>query len=457
MKTTDIKTCLQNKTMLQVQPDMQVSLEITHNPLHLPLDCFFLMAARVNKKRGFLFVSKLLGKHIPVHPLLPLLTSGLMAIQYFEETTGKEIMEKEAISQGLLSNKDDQIKEAYELLSSIVLEFDRDPIIIGFAETATALGQAFFDRIERAFYICTTRENVEGLNAGLQFEEEHSHAVDQQCFVHQDVMDNQKPVVLVDDEVTTGKTALNIIRNIHSKYPRKHYSVISILDWRSDEHKRQYRELEEELGICIKTTSLLAGRMEFEGVTLDTVTYDYTPEFRDEESTYKTFDISSFFTKSKYTNKVNKVHYIRESGRLGVADQDKKAIEEGCRQAAEYLSAHRTGKNTLCLGTGEFMYLPMKIAADMGPGTRYHSTTRSPVFPRDEEDYGVQNGFRFDNPEESEVLNFIYNIPGDFYDDVFVFFEREVTDASLDQMKAIFTSQGIKKMNFVIFSKSEGE
>ncbi|MEC1550449.1 phosphoribosyltransferase domain-containing protein [Bacillus rugosus] len=48
---------------------MAVDLSVTDNPLSIPEQVLFEMAARVNKKRGFLFVSKVLGKHIPVHPL----------------------------------------------------------------------------------------------------------------------------------------------------------------------------------------------------------------------------------------------------------------------------------------------------------------------------------------------------------------------------------------------------
>lgn len=40
------------------------------------------MAARKNIKRGFLFVSKVLGKHIPVQPLIPLIGGGILAARY---------------------------------------------------------------------------------------------------------------------------------------------------------------------------------------------------------------------------------------------------------------------------------------------------------------------------------------------------------------------------------------
>ncbi|MDR4410622.1 hypothetical protein FO499_30675, partial [Bacillus anthracis] len=69
------------------------------------------------------------------------------------------------------------------------------------------------------------------------------------------MINNDCPVILVDDEITTGKTALHIIRDIQSKFPRKEYAVLSLLDWRTEEHKQAYAEAERELGVTISTTA----------------------------------------------------------------------------------------------------------------------------------------------------------------------------------------------------------
>lgn len=68
---------------------MEVELDLKEGALQLEKEHLFEMAARVNKKRAFLFVSKVLGKHIPVHPVKPLLVSGLLAMAYAKEQTGK--------------------------------------------------------------------------------------------------------------------------------------------------------------------------------------------------------------------------------------------------------------------------------------------------------------------------------------------------------------------------------
>ncbi|NQD52427.1 hypothetical protein HP440_18145, partial [Bacillus altitudinis] len=66
---------------------MEVELNLKGGTLQLEKEHLFDMAARVNKKRAFLFVSKVLGKHMPVHPLKPLLVSGLLAMAYAKEQT----------------------------------------------------------------------------------------------------------------------------------------------------------------------------------------------------------------------------------------------------------------------------------------------------------------------------------------------------------------------------------
>ncbi|PNB52524.1 hypothetical protein C1X64_35190, partial [Pseudomonas sp. GW456-E7] len=95
---------------------MAVDLSVTDNPLSIPEQVLFEMAARVNKKRGFLFVSKVLGKHIPVHPLKPLLASGLLALEYAERKTGRELKEKADILNGFLSGTDSGLRDAYRTL-----------------------------------------------------------------------------------------------------------------------------------------------------------------------------------------------------------------------------------------------------------------------------------------------------------------------------------------------------
>jgi Phosphoribosyl transferase/TRSP domain C terminus to PRTase_2 len=455
MKTTTTSTYCRTQHKLHLLPNMAINIELVENPLNLSIDDLFIMAARVNKKRGFLFVSKLLGKHLPLLPLQSLLTSGLLAIEYFQQITGESVKEKDLIMKGCFSEGLLEIQEAYDLLSDLKLDLKSDPLIIGFAETATSLGHAFFDCIENAEYIHTTREEINGRVPVLNFKEEHSHAVNQFCYIDEHQIDNQKPIVLVDDEMTTGKTALNIIRNIHSRFPRERYSVVSILDWRSNENRQRFLELERELGVIIHTTSLMSGNILFSGETIGEAEYDYQPKHRDTELHVETFNLTPFFTRTQYVNGKDDIPYIKETGRFGLSSDYKEELDASCIKAADYLKRNRKGKKTLCLGTGELMYLPMKIASLMGDGVLYHSTTRSPILPIQMQGYAIQNGFTFLNPEDDAVVHYVYNIPKDEYDEMFIFFEKEVSEDSLKEINQIAKDRGIGNVNIVMFSTVE--
>ena len=95
MKTTTTSTYYQTQHKRQLLHNMAIDIEVLENPLNLSIDDLFIMAARVNKKRGFLFVSKLLGKHLPLVPAQSLLTSGMLAIEYYEQITGESVKEKD--------------------------------------------------------------------------------------------------------------------------------------------------------------------------------------------------------------------------------------------------------------------------------------------------------------------------------------------------------------------------
>lgn len=85
------------------------------------------------------------------------------------------------------------------------------------------------------------------------------------------------------------------------------------------------------------------------------------------------------------------------------------------------------GKRTLCLGTGEFMYIPMKIAAEMGENILYQSTTRSPIHPvSNDVNYAIHNHFSYPSPEDPTITNYFYNISPHDYDEAFVFIERDL-------------------------------
>ncbi|MGX9292581.1 phosphoribosyltransferase family protein [Bacillus sp. A015] len=436
---------------------MEVDLDLKEGALQLEKEHLFEMAARVNKKRAFLFVSKVLGKHIPVHPVKPLLVSGLLAMAYAKEQTGKTPLHQDRLVEALKTEDHATLTEAYEALKKEKLSAGKQPIVIGFAETATALGHGVYDVIEGASYIHTTREQLLDLDPALVFEEEHSHATDQLCYADEALLRTDRPIVLVDDEVTTGRTNINIIRDLHAKYPRNSYTILSILDWRTEEHEEAMLQLQEELGIHITALSLLKGQMVFRGKTLDEPAYSYEITEQENRPDLSFHSLQSFFRQVPYslshaTNLAGHTPYIHETGRFGLNEADTDAIDQAAAEAGLKLKKERKGKQTLCLGTGELMYVPMRLAAHMGDGVLFHSTTRSPIHPVEKDGYAVQNGFTFMSPEDARIQHYVYNIPKDQYDDVFLFFEKKVSQKALLPFVHLFAERHVKHVHIVTLS-----
>lgn len=443
MKNSQTSTLLKNKYTFHILDSIDTELEITENPYQLPIEELFTMAARINKKRSFLFVSKVLGKHLPIDPNKGLLTAALLAARFLEKAKNIECLEKERLLSSFLM-------EMPLFCSQSFISNNINPIIIGFAETATALGHAFFDCFQSADYFHTTREEILDREPEITFEEEHSHATAHRCYIPRRLIENNREVILVDDEMTTGKTALNIIQSIHSNFPRDKYTVVSILDWRSKENKHEFKQLEKNLGITIHVVCLLAGHVhvkQFRDIK-EKLTGNEQSEI--EEVSAELLHLSSFFTT---VHRYGQVPFIEETGRFGLRSEENQSVHQKLSAAASFLKQKRSGEKTLCLGTGEFMYIPMKLAAAMGNGVFYQSTTRSPIFIQDQEGYGAKYGVAFPNPENQTIANFVYNIPTGHYDEVFVFFEREVEDENLRPLLKELGKIQLKSVKLVFFSE----
>ncbi|MBP2241262.1 hypothetical protein J2Z40_001824 [Cytobacillus eiseniae] len=436
MKNSHTLTCLPMKFTLPILNQLQIDIEITDNPYHLQLDQLFYMAARMNKKRSFLFVSRILGKHLPINPKIGLLTGQLLANRYMEMVNGVVTGRKDDLLSAFMYDPEKYNDHPF-------IDEHVQPVIIGFAETATALGHAFYHSFQKADFFHTTREELRGMDPVITFEEEHSHATSHRCYVDESILNNDRDIILVDDEMTTGKTNINIIRSIHMRFPRKSYTVVSILDWRSKENHQQFQALEKELGITIHSVSLLKGRIQLSGAPMIENCADDVEEIESSSTTISTIFLNEIFPELLSTidassitlgGMVRHVPYLKETGRFGLDSSMTRETNRILQKIADYLVKETEDDRILCLGTGEFMYIPMKIASYMGEGVQYHSTTRSPIYVANHEKYGAKYGLAFPNPEDWEIDQFVYNIPQNEYNQLFVFFERAISKERLQPM-----------------------
>ena len=412
------------------------------NPYHFKQHQLFDMALRINKKRRFLFVSQVLGKHLAVDPNIPLLTSHLLAYLFMEQRYGYVDEFAQKVSRAI------QMKQnLLNVLTASRAQKLTPPsavLIIGFAETATALGHGFFEKFAGDVqFVHTTREHLVNVEPVICFEEEHSHASSHRLYAEETFFLRETEVVLVDDEMTSGKTNRNIIRQLHEKYPHlTTFTLVSILDFRTAQARDEMQQLAHELGITIHSVSLFTGAFQIEETgelqmeemgahkneangPLHTEIVPAMPQHRARlEYSLERLLQDALMEQASYCEAqyVKYANYYQDSGRFGLSVDGQQRLEKHVAQVAELLQKRRSQGRCLVLGTGEFMYVPMSIALHMGDDVSYHATTRSPIYAHEQS--LIYNKFTFPSADFPGVTNYLYNIPANYYTDIFVVYER---------------------------------
>lgn len=469
------------KRTLNILDKIDVDIQLVENKFDFKLEDLFLMAARRNPKRAFLFVSKLLGKHIPINPKKGILTGRLLGFIIGDKTREIQIKNYNIVADAL--KNDDLIDKALGFADNNLICSKKATLFIGFAETATALGNSTFAQFtgNNVHYIHTTRDDLEHCISVFDFEEEHSHATSHFCYpLESKFLPKYERIVLIDDEITTGKTALNLIRAINKRYHIKEYVVASILDWRTEDCIKKYDEIERELDIKIRVISILKGQASCFSPSIQEIgancNFDENKQARNiiqefyedgvlkldkKESTCNEntmFVRNYFFTTDNYheftrslSNRDKKLYsYLKFSGRFGMSRENLENVEKIIYDIVDKMKPFE--KEILVLGTEEFMYIPMVMASFI-EGAKYQSTTRSPIYVGNEDNYAVKHAFKFKNPFDKNITNYIYNIGQGMYKEILFVTERDINKEIKKELIDLFYNVGVTKLNFVYFTK----
>lgn len=456
---------------------VKITIQIEENEWDIGEQELFELVIRKNKKRSFLFASTVLGKYIAVHPYRSMLVNMILA-EVFKQQVEKielEVSSKLRMKDLLKAFRTIPSEETFRKLNNVHYELNKKTLFIGFAETATALGHGVFSQFKgNCTYLHTTRMPIVSEMPTLFFEEEHSHAVSHTCYAREiETLDDFERIVLVDDEITTGKTALNLIRKLTHQTNSKEFVVMSLLDWRSGEDHILYERLEEELGIRIQCISLLKGMLtvemlkDMEAIKLNNEKIEWLEEDMNLESwedeihnsrEQQTWDEIFMPIDESITLEVKgqdqvlrkRVFMKKATGRFGLTAEENIIFEERAFAIGNKLAKHRRYQSCLCLGTEEFIYLPCLIASKMGENVKFECSARSPIITIDEMDYAIKNAICFENPEDRALLSYIYNLEGKHYEEVFWFLERNVCDTFKESICKAFEARGIKAVHFVI-------
>ncbi|MFW3172019.1 phosphoribosyltransferase domain-containing protein [Geodermatophilus sp. CPCC 206100] len=332
------------------------------------------LALRDNPRRAQLVVSRVLGKHVPAAPA-DVLAAGA------------------AVGDAVAA----------------VLGPDAAGLVIGYCETATGLGHAAAARLGTA-YLHTTRRLHAGVPVAARFEEEHSHAVGHALQPTGEVsLAGDGPLVLVDDELTSGRTVLNTIAELHAHFPRPRYVVAALLDARTPELTAAFAQRAAELGVRVDVAAVVAARLTFPADVLARAAAaraELPPPA----------PLPSGPPAAVVPHPGLWPDGVPATARHGLTPAGTARLAAAADAAAARLAPGLAGsRGVLVLGTEELMYAPAVLGDRLAtrlPRTPVllQSTTRSPVHAADDPGYAVRRTVAFPAPDDPGRGSLVHNL-----------------------------------------------
>lgn len=365
-------------------PTGQLQVAVQHS--RLPVEQLLGFAARANARRGFLFLSKVLGKHWPVRP------SQMRAIHQ-------------------------------DLASQIPAALPGPVLFIALAETAIGLGQGVFEAYlaqqqagapyppsqpAAALFLHSSRYRASGHGEAdhlIEFAEAHSHAPRQFLHVPTDpdlhaMFGQAQSLVLVDDEASTGNTFVNLCHALRTVCPQlAHVHLALITDFMGADTRAS---LSQRFGLPLTLGATLTGQYQFQAGP--------TPP---EAGTAQRFDADGLLSASS------------AFGRRGIG----RALGAGSSTAFGTLAQQLRreigpDQTVLVLGTGEFMHPAFLLAQALeqsGLDVMVQATTRSPILHWGAVSHGVQ----FPDNYGEGIVNYLYNVAPGQYQHVLICHETD--------------------------------
>ncbi|QTD98297.1 phosphoribosyltransferase [Streptomyces cyanogenus] len=351
------------------------------------------LALRRNPKRAHLLVSNVLGKHVPQSP----------AVVY------------------------DHGLQLGRRVAALLGEEAEAAVVLGYAETATGLGHAVADGIGAVPYLHSTRRPVPGVAPAGGFEESHSHATSHLLLPEDPgLLAGRGPLVLVDDEFSTGNTVLNTIRDLHERYPRERYVVVALVDMRSAEDAGRLERFAQEIGARVELVAAASGTVRLPEGVLE----KGQRLVAERESAGCGAVVAP--GGAPQPGSVTRVGLrwptgLPDGGRHGFTPAHRVRLEAALpAMAGRIRDALPAGaRRVLVLGFEELMYAPLRLARELEQGVdaevRFSTTTRSPVLAVDDPGYAIRTRLVFpahDDPADGPGERYAYNVAGAGFDAV---------------------------------------
>ncbi|GAB7191276.1 phosphoribosyltransferase [Kineococcus sp. NUM-3379] len=394
------------------------------------------LAVRRNPRRAHLLVSTVLGKHVPTDPRL-VRAAGLRLGEVVAAALRGGPVPAGAgapVWRAALAGDGSAAALLERDVSGRLAALPAPPLVLGYAETATGLGQCVAEALGAPHLHSTRRAVAAPPYAG--FTEDHSHASDHRLLptdpeVLAALAAPGVPLVLVDDELSTGRTVANTVRALHAATPRERYVVASLLDLRPEDDRAVLASLAAELGCRVDVVSLAAGTVELPagvlaaGEALVAATPgEPVPAPADAAELARLVPVDVGWPAGLPVggrHGAPAAVHARLEAALEVAGARLVAAVRGALAEVGTAGAGAAGAGrVLVLGTEELLHVPARLAAVLagaldGARVRSSSTTRSPVLAVDDAGYALRSTVRFDSTDpavDGPGARYAHNVAG---------------------------------------------
>lgn len=315
-----------------------------------------------NEKRSYLLVNPLQGKHMPVAPHRAL----------------------------------DLMKALGEKIAAAA---PSARLVIGFAETATAIGAVVAKSLaDDCLYLQTTREELPPGVRTIDFLEEHSHAPEQRLALDalEARLEATDTVVFVDDELSTGRTLVNIIEQMKAALPalrEKRLVAASILNRLTEADEARLLAHGAE---CCALVRLSGGDYEAQAAAFATrAAADCREPSR--RYPYRTIALGEHATP-----------------RTGVAIGDYMILWQGAGLVLADRISWPKHESILVLGTEECMLPGLMVGRTLEAkgwqNVFFHAATRSPIGISEAAGYPIEAGWQIRSFYDEARATYIYNL-----------------------------------------------
>lgn len=341
-------------------------LSLDYQADEFELDELLDFAERINPKRAFLFVSKVLGRHIPVAP--------------------------------------SRMRDAFATLADKLPDDLPEPIlVVGMAETAVGLSagvhQTLQARYPNALLLNSTRHAQTGKLLAT-FSENHSHASSHLIYQSDDPALNEqlfktKTLIMVDDEASTGDTCKNLVTALIDAGLRhiEQVHLATLVDWSSQKSQNPFGTLP------FYRHHLLHGNWAWQTTQDRAITMP---------------DVATTDAGSK------PIYPLASWGRVPTLDSTKGL--QALINALPFACNDLQGQKILVLGSNEFVWLPFLLAETLeqqGADVRFGALTRSPIALGG----AIDTMLSFYDNYGLGMTNFVYNVDFNAYDNVLLCIE----------------------------------